>query len=420
MKKLFVLAMVFSALVISVPSNADARILYVDDDGSCSGNLPCYEHPQDAVNDANPGETILVYPGTYDSRYFECPWSPHCSCSDNYSPALIIYKDGLTIKSVEGPDNTTIQSTHTCWSNAIAVQNSTAGGLTGVSGWAPSAAVIVASSVTVEGFTFRRPYNCSPYIHNCFYNTAGVFVGSKGAGYPDFLGQADGATVKNNVFQDVWHAVYMWHSSDNVIVSNTVKSLGGTQHWAGISVYDGHNDEKIEYGYLSKDNLIAHNYLADKGIAIGAWPPSIWTDNDGTWVYRNVTTELGFTYSTGDKYHCFNTRPSGGDSPAWSVNADMIHSCDADQDGVFDPEDLCLATVTDVPRVEHGVNRWIWDGSDWITRPPKGKGPEKDFTMEQTRGCSCLQILDTYDDPMKGHRKFGCSQSVLEEFIAAH
>jgi parallel beta-helix repeat protein len=317
--------------------------------------------------------------------------------------------------SVEGPDNTTIQSTHNCWSNDIAVENSTAGGLTGISGWAPSAAVIVANNVTIEGFSLHRHFEGT----SATYNTAGVFIGSKGAGYPDFLGNANGATVSNNAFSDVWHAVYIWHYSDNSIVNNTVEALS-TDHWAAISIYDGYSDAQIGLGNLSQNNLIAHNTIADKGIAVGAWAPPTWTDNSGTWVYHNVTTQLGFTYSTGPKYHCFNTSPYGDDSSVWSVNADMIYSCDADQDGVFDPDDLCPGTAPDAPTVDLGINRWIWDGDDWITKSPKGKGPETDFTMEQTYGCSCFQILDTYDNPMEGHRKFGCSQSVLEEFIASH
>jgi parallel beta-helix repeat protein len=414
-KKLLALALVLSALLIAVPASADSGILYVDDDGLCGENTPCYTHPQDAVNAANAGDTILVYPGTYDSRFFECPWAPNCSCSDNYSPALIVYKDGLTIKSVEGPPNTVIQATHACWSNAVAVQNSTAGGLTGISGWAPSATVIVANNVTIEGFTFHRHFEGTWAT----YNTAGVFIGSKGAGYPDFLGNANGATVRNNVFSDVWHAVYIWHSSDNSVIDNTVDALN-TNHWAAISIYDGDSDDKIGFGHLSQNNLIAHNTIDNKGIAVGAWAPSIWTDNSGTWVYRNVTTNVGFTYSTGPKYHCFNTSPYGGVSSVWVSNADMVYSCDADQDGIFDPDDACLDTVPDIPAVELGTNRWIWDGSDWVTNSPDGKGPEKDFTMEQTHGCSCFQILSTYDNPMKGHYKFGCSQSVLEEFIASH
>jgi parallel beta-helix repeat protein len=299
MKKLFILAMVLSVLLIAVPVSADSGILYVDAAGSCGGNSPCYLHPQDAVNAANPGDTIMVYPGTYDSRYFECPWPPNCSCSDNYSPAVIVYKDSLTIKSVEGPSNTTIQATHTCWSNAIAVQNSTAGGLTGISGWNPSAMTIVANNVTIEGFTFRRPYNCTPNIYNCFYNTAGVFIGSKGGGYPDFLGHANGATVKDNVFKDVWHGVYIWHSKDNTIVNNTIEALGNTTHWAAISTYDGWDESSVALQPQSENNLIAHNQIADKGIALGAWAPLTWTSNAGSQVCHNTTTQVGVTYAHG-------------------------------------------------------------------------------------------------------------------------
>ena len=98
MKKLLTLAMVLSALLIAVPVSADPGILYVDDDGLCGGNLPCYTHPQDAVNDANPGDTILVHPGTYGSRRYTSPTPPHWSApNDQYAPALIVYKNGLTM-----------------------------------------------------------------------------------------------------------------------------------------------------------------------------------------------------------------------------------------------------------------------------------------------------------------------------------
>ena len=318
MKKLLTLVMVLSVLLIAVPVSADPGTLYVDAAGLCGGNTSCYLHPQDAVNAANPGDTILVYPGTYDSRYFECPWAPNCSCSDNYSPAVIVYKDGLSIKSVEGPSNTIIQATHTCWSNAIAVQNSTAGGLTGISGWNPSAMTIVANNVTIEGFTFRRPYNCAPNIYNCFYNTAGVFIGSKGGGYPDFLGNANGATVKNNVFKDVWHGVYIWHSRDNTIVNNTIEALGNTTHWAAISTYDGWDESSVALQPQSENNLIAHNQIADKGIALGAWAPPTWTSNAGSQVCHNTTTQVGVTYAHGPVIVGCNT---GG---FWHTNTDNV------------------------------------------------------------------------------------------------
>jgi len=296
MKKLLVLGVlaVAAGLIALVAPASAAGTLYVDGGGACGGNSPCYLHPQDAVNAADPGDTILVYPGTYDSRYFLCPWAPNCSGSDNWAPALIVYKDGLTIQSVEGPSNTIIQSTHNFWSNAIAVENSTAGGITGISGWSPNAITIVADDVTIDGFTLHRHYEGTWAT----WNTAGVFIGSKGAGYPDFLGDANGATVKNNVFSDVWHAVYIWHSSGNQITDNTVAALGSTNHWAGISIFDGDTDASIGYGNLSTNNVIDGNTLADKGISVGAFTPTLRTDNSGTEIVGNtVQGNIRFYYS---------------------------------------------------------------------------------------------------------------------------
>jgi hypothetical protein len=95
---------------------------------------------------------------------------------------------------------------------------------------------------------------------------------------------------------------------------------------------------------------------------------------------------------------------------------------DSDDDGVLNIDDLCSDTPqTDptVPSVRLGTNRWIWEEGDWVTN---AKGVEKDFTIEQTRGCSCEQILDELvlitDLEFDGHYKFGCSQSVVEDWIS--
>jgi len=101
--------------------------------------------------------------------------------------------------------------------------------------------------------------------------------------------------------------------------------------------------------------------------------------------------------------------------------------------GSADENGSCSPTVEDVAVPSHKlrVNSWILgvDGDGnyvWQTNSPEGIGPQKIYTIEDTRGCNCEQILgwlrenypETYGE-MKGHYKFGCSISVMEEFIAA-
>ena len=96
---------------------------------------------------------------------------------------------------------------------------------------------------------------------------------------------------------------------------------------------------------------------------------------------------------------------------------------DTDDDGVPNSDDLCADTpATDnVSTSDKGLgkNRWMWEDGDWVTN---AQGVEKDFTIEDTQGCGCEQILDVLvdktDRPFDGHYKFGCSQSVVEDWIS--
>jgi hypothetical protein len=93
---------------------------------------------------------------------------------------------------------------------------------------------------------------------------------------------------------------------------------------------------------------------------------------------------------------------------------------DDDNDSVSDAEDICPGTVIPeaVPTEQLGVNRFALTDGDTIfdTIPPKGKGPRKVFTLADKAGCSCAQIIEALGLG-KGHTKFGCSSSAMQEWI---
>jgi hypothetical protein len=413
MKKM--LFAVVAVLSLALWSAAYGDTLYVDNVGTCEGNTPCYAHPQDAVNAATPGDTILVYPGTYDSRQYTTK-PPHWSANDQWAPALIVWKDNLTIMAVDpDPSLTTIQSTHNYWSNPVAIQASTGGvwngshyvgaGVYPAAGTAPSAVIIVSNNVTIDGFTLKRHFEGT----SATYNTAGVFIGDLFAGGSQFIGMADGATVENSVFDDVWHAVYMWHTQNNNILNNTVNSLA-TNHWAAISMYDGYNDAQIGLGHLSTGNEISGNVLENKGIAVGAWAPSIPTDNSGTSIIGNSATQIGITYSTGDVYICNNTL-SGG---IWTVAA---------PDPIYCPNDLKVRAIQDIqPDLGSGDN-WLDDRINeaiehinnsldpelWLSGSELGSKGKKVFDEEKQAAIELMKIL----------KKAGVPQGVGDDAMKA-
>lgn len=97
---------------------------------------------------------------------------------------------------------------------------------------------------------------------------------------------------------------------------------------------------------------------------------------------------------------------------------------DGDGDGVLDEDDFCSETVApeeNVPSRRLGTNRWALGEDDegnfvFVTTRPKGKGPNRSYTTEDTAGCSCEQIIDALDLG-SGHTKFGCSISAMDDFV---
>lgn len=105
----------------------------------------------------------------------------------------------------------------------------------------------------------------------------------------------------------------------------------------------------------------------------------------------------------------------------------MGDACDPDDDndGVNDSADYCPGTVTDpaagVPSDHLGPNRWaLLDLSSGEFSngaiPGGGNGPGLSFSIQDTGGCSCAQIIEELSLG-HGHEKFGCSNSAMLDWV---
>lgn len=146
----------------------------------------------------------------------------------------------------------------------------------------------------------------------------------------------------------------------------------------------------------------------------------------------NITFTITYTgLSAGSVYNSVGVIAEDGsisgttdsNCQSFSMLAGSATALDEDEDGVLDEEDYCLGTTDDSEWSEGiGQNRWqviegIWNQhkvkKGVVTETP---GEEIDYTY----GCNGHQILDELYEKlgsvMNGHRKFGLSSSVVEDF----
>jgi hypothetical protein len=111
-----------------------------------------------------------------------------------------------------------------------------------------------------------------------------------------------------------------------------------------------------------------------------------------------------------------------GADPAMPYVYPIGASADSDGDGVVDLCDSCPGTSipeSTVPSVRPGKNRFALIDGDLIfdTRLPKGKGPVRSYSLTETGGCSCEQII-ALQGLDGGQVRFGCSVGTMEDWIA--
>ncbi len=99
---------------------------------------------------------------------------------------------------------------------------------------------------------------------------------------------------------------------------------------------------------------------------------------------------------------------------------------DADDDGIQDGADKCPATEPDgFPEwgSKKAKNHWMFDGGAWLVNGDKEK-TQGDFdpTIEDTYGCSGMQILDAMSEvtgeDFGGQYKFGLTKGTIEDWMS--
>ncbi|HSR67542.1 MAG TPA: hypothetical protein VLU25_06335 [Acidobacteriota bacterium] len=106
--------------------------------------------------------------------------------------------------------------------------------------------------------------------------------------------------------------------------------------------------------------------------------------------------------------------------PATATLIVLEPPADADGDSVLDVDDLCPATVIPESVPTEGLNpnhfALIDDDGIFDTRTKAGKPPEEIFTIADTAGCSCEQIIEA-QDLGEGQIKHGCSLGTMRDWV---
>jgi hypothetical protein len=291
--------------------------------------------------------------------------------------------------------------------------------------------------------------------------------GSWGSPVNPYAGAEDAFVAKLNTSgEPLWHT-FMGSSgndaalgvavdgSDNVYISGSggdwgtpinefVSSAGETE---GFAVKLNSSGIRQWHTFLGSEGVIYGWGLAideNRNIFTGDWWSSVQLSPDGT-----IERHFAIPHGGGGAYQPIavdtsgNVYFGGGMDIHWSIEPispvivpwtedggwdacvvkfETSIEMDADGDGVSDQFDACSDTLIPegVPTKKLGVNRWALVDNDDIfdTTLPKGggKGPQLSFTIEDTAGCSCEQIISALDLG-KGHEKHGCSISAMKAFM---
>ena len=238
-KKYVTLVICAAILFLSVVGTASARILYVDDDGGAD-----FTGIQEAVNIALPGDTIIVYNGTYTEN--------------------VDVTKSLTIRSASGnPKDTIVQAANSSdhvfnvSADYVTISGFTVKNANGVSLRSSESGLASFSVPTYAGIYLESVDHCNISNNTCSNNTYGirldgitVLTSSKP---PSLIGirYSNNNRIFNNTCSNNTYGIHLCHSNNNHIFNNTCSNnIGG-----------------ITFSY-SENNKLKGNNMFENGIVI--------------------------------------------------------------------------------------------------------------------------------------------------------
>jgi len=116
------------------------------------------------------------------------------------------------------------------------------------------------------------------------------------------------------------------------------------------------------------------------------------------------------------RWHYYDPNSFDWDWYAQVDNVTLISPDDADCDGVVDSLDACPGTMIpeSVPTRSLGKNRWALTDGDTVFDTNGHQSPA--YTLQDTGGCSCEQIIENLGLGI-GQTRFGCSNSNMDSWI---
>lgn len=227
-------------------------------------------------------------------------------------------------------------------------------------------------------------------------------VASSGLGVNYTGGAGDAASVNSDAF--------IFTEYDTELRSNTFS----LQNQASASL-----DYLATYINIGSD-LLDLDITTDGG---SSWDNLLsWNENHGALFVvggEAVSIDLGAYLGEPEvqvRWHYYN--PAFGDWD-WYAQVDNIALTapdDEDCDGVVDSLDACPGTMIPetAPTNGLGKNRWVLMDGDTVF-DTNGK-QSAIYTLEDTAGCSCEQIIEA-QELGEGHTRFGCSNSAIKDWI---